>query len=243
MSWSQRPLCPRVLAVAALVVLGTAARRRGGEARWNDPRHRRYGTRGRCSAGPPAIPARPSGPGADRLGSPQLPPSGWITVTGLALANWLAGGKAATVFAREASSDSMASAPSTSPHPLPATPAPCNCPSRWQATRGRPHMPEYPRAGITRLPVNTASLLFVLVDVDTWSTSRPGGRARGSRAFRGHPSPAPVTASSAPGSTVPAAPAASATDTAGSADGYANGASRQHHGPSARAARREEEEG
>jgi uncharacterized membrane protein YbhN (UPF0104 family) len=27
---------------------------------------------------------------ADRLGSLQLPPSGWMTVTGLALANWLA---------------------------------------------------------------------------------------------------------------------------------------------------------
>jgi hypothetical protein len=61
--------------------------------------------------------------------------------------------------------------------------------------------------------------------------------------FVATPSPAPVTASSAPGSAVPAAPAASATDTARSAGGYANGASRQHYGPSARAARSEEEEG
>jgi hypothetical protein len=40
------------------------------------------------------------------------------------------GGKPAIVFAREASSGSMASSPPTSPHPPPATPVPRGCPSR-----------------------------------------------------------------------------------------------------------------
>ena len=79
-----------VLAVAALVVLGTAARRprlRGAlerPAAWA----LRHG---------PALVRRPAGDPrqtvracADRLGSLHPPPSGWITVTGLALANWLA---------------------------------------------------------------------------------------------------------------------------------------------------------
>jgi hypothetical protein len=61
--------------------------------------------------------------------------------------------------------------------------------------------------------------------------------------FVATPGLAPVTASSAPGGTVPAAPAALATDMARSAGGHANGASRQHHGPAARVARSEQEEG
>jgi uncharacterized membrane protein YbhN (UPF0104 family) len=79
-----------VLAVAALVVLGTAARRprlrRALErpAAWT----LRYGSvLFRRPAGDPRQTVRAW---ADRLGSLQLPPSGWITVTGLALANWLA---------------------------------------------------------------------------------------------------------------------------------------------------------
>ena len=52
--------------------------------------------RGRCSedpgccAGPPPSPARSSGPGPTAWAHSSFPPSGWLTVTGLALANWLA---------------------------------------------------------------------------------------------------------------------------------------------------------
>jgi pimeloyl-ACP methyl ester carboxylesterase/uncharacterized membrane protein YbhN (UPF0104 family) len=79
-----------VLAVAALVVLGTAARR----PRLRDALERpaawtlRHGSA--LFRRPAADPGQTVRAWADRLGSLQLPPSGWITVTGLALANWLA---------------------------------------------------------------------------------------------------------------------------------------------------------
>jgi putative heme transporter len=79
-----------VLAVAALVVLGTAARRprlRGALERPAAWTLRHGSALFRRPAGDPRQTVRAW---ADRLGSLQLPPSGWITVTGLALANWLA---------------------------------------------------------------------------------------------------------------------------------------------------------
>jgi uncharacterized protein (TIRG00374 family) len=78
-----------VLAVAALVVLGVAARRprlRGAlerPAAWT----LRHGSA--LFRRPADDPRQTIRDWADRLGSLRLPPSGWITVTGLALANWL----------------------------------------------------------------------------------------------------------------------------------------------------------
>jgi putative heme transporter len=79
-----------VVAVAALVVLGTAARRprlRGALERPAAWTLRHGSALFRRPAGDPRQTVRAW---ADRLGSLHLPPSGWITVTGLALANWLA---------------------------------------------------------------------------------------------------------------------------------------------------------
>jgi uncharacterized membrane protein YbhN (UPF0104 family) len=79
-----------VLAVAALVVAGAAARR---------PRLRRALERpaawtlqrgSRLLRRPATEPHQIIRAWAERLGSLQLPRSGWVTVTGLALANWLA---------------------------------------------------------------------------------------------------------------------------------------------------------
>src|SRR6202034_2222204 len=80
----------RALALAALIGVAAATRRprlRGAlerPAAWV----LRHGFRlGRRPAGDPRQTIRAW---ATRLGSLQLPPSGWMTVTGLALANWLA---------------------------------------------------------------------------------------------------------------------------------------------------------
>ena len=79
-----------VLAVTALVVAGAAARRprlRGAlerPAAWTLRRGSRLLRR------PAAEPRQIIRAWAERLGSLQLPASGWLTVTGLALANWLA---------------------------------------------------------------------------------------------------------------------------------------------------------
>ena len=79
-----------VLAVAALVVAGAAARRprlRGAlerPAAWTLQRGSRLLRR------PATEPRQIIRAWAERLGSLQLPRSGWVTVTGLALANWLA---------------------------------------------------------------------------------------------------------------------------------------------------------
>jgi putative heme transporter len=79
-----------VLALAALIAVAAATRRpqlRGAlerPAAWA----LRHGSRlARRPAGDPRQTIRAW---AARLGSLQLPPSGWMTVTGLALANWLA---------------------------------------------------------------------------------------------------------------------------------------------------------
>jgi putative heme transporter len=79
-----------VLAVAALVVLGAAARRPRLRAALERPAAwtlRHASALFRRAADDPRQTVRAW---ADRMGSLRLPPSGWITVTGLALANWLA---------------------------------------------------------------------------------------------------------------------------------------------------------
>jgi hypothetical protein len=79
-----------VLAVAALVVLGVAARRprlRGVLERPAAWALRHGSAVFRRPAGDPHQTVRAW---ADRLGSLHLPPSGWISVTGLAMVNWLA---------------------------------------------------------------------------------------------------------------------------------------------------------
>jgi uncharacterized membrane protein YbhN (UPF0104 family) len=79
-----------VLAIAVLAVAGAAARRprlRGAlerPAAWTLQRGSRLLRR------PATEPGQIIRAWADRLGSLQLPASGWLTVTGLALANWLA---------------------------------------------------------------------------------------------------------------------------------------------------------
>jgi pimeloyl-ACP methyl ester carboxylesterase/uncharacterized membrane protein YbhN (UPF0104 family) len=79
-----------VLAAAALVVVGAAARRprlRGAlerPAAWT----LRHGSR--LFRRPVDDPGQVIGAWTGRLGSLRLAPSGWVTVTGLALANWLA---------------------------------------------------------------------------------------------------------------------------------------------------------
>jgi pimeloyl-ACP methyl ester carboxylesterase len=79
-----------VLAVAALVLVGAASRRprlRGaleGPAAWT----LRHGAR--LFRRPADDPRQTIRIWAERLGSLRVPASGWITVTGLALANWLA---------------------------------------------------------------------------------------------------------------------------------------------------------
>jgi putative heme transporter len=79
-----------VLALAALIAVAAATRR----PRWRGALERpaawalRHGSRlARRPAGDPRQTIRAW---AARLGSLQLPPSGWMTVTGLALVNWLA---------------------------------------------------------------------------------------------------------------------------------------------------------
>src|SRR5580658_5195177 len=79
-----------VLALAALVGVAAATRRPGLRGALERPAAwaLRHGSRlARRPAGDPRQTVRAW---ATRLGSLQLPPSGWMTVTGLALANWLA---------------------------------------------------------------------------------------------------------------------------------------------------------
>ena len=79
-----------VLALAVLVAAVVAVRR----PRLRDALERPAGWMlrqgSRMLRRPAADPGRTIGAWAQRLGSLQLPPSGWITATGLALANWLA---------------------------------------------------------------------------------------------------------------------------------------------------------
>ena len=91
-----------VLAVAALVVVAAATRRprlRGAlerPAAWT----LRHGSR--LLRRPADDPRQTIRAWAERLGSLQLPPSGWMTVTGLALANWLADAAVLAVSIRAA---------------------------------------------------------------------------------------------------------------------------------------------
>jgi putative heme transporter len=91
-----------VLAVAALVAVAVATRRPGLRAALERPaawtlRHGAWLLR--RPAGDPRQTVRAW---AERLGSLQLPPSGWTTVTGLALANWLADAAVLAVSIRAA---------------------------------------------------------------------------------------------------------------------------------------------
>jgi pimeloyl-ACP methyl ester carboxylesterase len=89
-----------VLAVAILVAAVVAVRR----PRLRDALERLAGWMlrqgSRMLRRPPADPGRTVRAWAQRLGSLQLPPSGWITATGLALANWLADAAVLTVSIR-----------------------------------------------------------------------------------------------------------------------------------------------
>jgi pimeloyl-ACP methyl ester carboxylesterase len=77
------------LAVAALAVLGAAARRPRLRGALERPAARALRRGARLIRRPIDDPRQTVRAWAERLGSLHLPPSGWITVTGLALANWL----------------------------------------------------------------------------------------------------------------------------------------------------------
>ena len=79
-----------VLAVAVLVAAGAAARRPRLRAALERPAGWMLHQRSRMLCRPAAEPDQTVRAWAERLGSLQLPWSGWMTVTGLALANWLA---------------------------------------------------------------------------------------------------------------------------------------------------------
>ncbi len=91
-----------VLAVAALVAVAMAARRPGLRSALERPAAwtLRYGSR--MFRRPDGDPRQTVRAWAERLGSLQLPPSGWTKVTGLALANWLADAAVLAVSIRAA---------------------------------------------------------------------------------------------------------------------------------------------
>ena len=78
-----------VLAAALLVVVAAATRRPRLRATVERPAAWTLRHGSRLLRRPAADPAQAIRAWAGRLGSLQLPPSGWMTVTGLALANWL----------------------------------------------------------------------------------------------------------------------------------------------------------
>jgi putative heme transporter len=79
-----------VLAVAALAVAGAAARRPRLRGALERPAAWTLQQGSRLLRRPGTEPRQIIRAWAERLGSLQLPASGWLTVTGLALANWLA---------------------------------------------------------------------------------------------------------------------------------------------------------
>jgi pimeloyl-ACP methyl ester carboxylesterase len=79
-----------VLAVAVLVVAGAAARRPRLRGALERPAAWTLQQGSRLLRRPATEPRQTIRAWAERLGSLQLSPSGWTTVTGLALANWLA---------------------------------------------------------------------------------------------------------------------------------------------------------
>jgi putative heme transporter len=79
-----------VLTIAALIVAGAAARRPRLRGALERPAAWTLQQGSRLLRRPVTEPGQIIRAWADRLGSLQLPASGWLTVTGLALANWLA---------------------------------------------------------------------------------------------------------------------------------------------------------
>jgi len=91
-----------VLAVTALVAVAAATRRPGLRAALERPAAWTLRHASRLLRRPAADPRQTIRAWAGRLGSLQLPPSGWTTVTGLALANWLADAAVLAVSIRAA---------------------------------------------------------------------------------------------------------------------------------------------
>jgi uncharacterized membrane protein YbhN (UPF0104 family) len=91
-----------VLAVAALVVVAAAARRPGLRGVLERPAAWALRHGSRLLRRPAEDPRRTIRAWAERLGSLRLPASGWTTVTGLALANWLADAAVLAVSIRAA---------------------------------------------------------------------------------------------------------------------------------------------
>ena len=91
-----------VLAVTALVVVAAATRRPGLRAALERPAAWTLRHGSRLFRRPADDPRQTIRAWAERLGSLQLSPSGWTTVTGLALANWLADAAVLAVSIRAA---------------------------------------------------------------------------------------------------------------------------------------------
>jgi putative heme transporter len=91
-----------VLAVAGLVAVAAATRRPRLLGALERPAARTLRTGSRLFRRPAADPRQTIRAWAERLGSLRLPPSGWTTVTGLALANWLADAAVLAVSIRAA---------------------------------------------------------------------------------------------------------------------------------------------
>jgi len=91
-----------VLAVAALLALGVAARRPQVRAWLERPAAWALRHVARLRRWPAEDPAAIIRTSAERLGSLQLAPSGWMTVTGLGMVNWLADAAVLVVSIRAA---------------------------------------------------------------------------------------------------------------------------------------------
>ena len=91
-----------VLAVTALVAVAAATRRPGLRAALERPAAWTLRRGSRLFRRPADDPRQTIRAWAERLGSLQLPPSGWVTVTALALANWLADAAVLAVSIRAA---------------------------------------------------------------------------------------------------------------------------------------------
>jgi pimeloyl-ACP methyl ester carboxylesterase/uncharacterized membrane protein YbhN (UPF0104 family) len=91
-----------MLAVAALLALGAAARRPQLRDRLERPATWALRHVARLRRRPAEDPGAIVGAWADRLGSLQLAPSGWMTVTGLGVVNWLADAAVLVVSIRAA---------------------------------------------------------------------------------------------------------------------------------------------
>src|ERR1700761_568736 len=102
-SWAAAAAVPGgVLALAALIGVAAATRRPGLRDALERPAAWALRHGSRLLRRPADDPGQTIRAGADRLGSLQLPRSGWMTVTGLALANWLADAAVLAVAIRAA---------------------------------------------------------------------------------------------------------------------------------------------